>query len=449
MAPDLLHHDPRGLVERGESREVRPSHPANPFECRTWLRRRLGVTAIVRFATAGVLAVAASGFAAAQNAADVGPASGPLVGGSDPQLTATSADPGAIWQPTPGGPGSSEKPLEILLAPRPPFAFKDELGQWDGLSISLWREIAERLQIEFVLVETTLEQVVRAVREGTGSTIIGVAITPERAKSSFLTHAFESSGVGIATRERIGLLPSVSASLEWMEVLQLLLLLILLFFIAAVLIWICERRHEVRHFHPKASRGIPDGMWWSVVTFATIGYGDKVPQTIAGRIVAATWILFSVVLVALFTGIIASRITLTAGAYVVTGADDLGHKRVGAVDGTLTSTILRRMGVPFERFESDPDGVDALAQGRLDAFISDYAVLHYYVEPLRERGLRVLPHPIARDFIALSFSRSLPSNLLEAIDVAMLQEIATPDWTWVRHRYLGLLITTGEEDPEA
>jgi polar amino acid transport system substrate-binding protein len=449
VAPDLLHHDPRGLVERGESREVRPSRPANPTECRTWLRRRLGVAAIVRFATAGLLAVAASGFAAAQNAADVGPASGPLVGGSDPQLTATSSDPGAIWQPTPGGPGSSEKPLEILLAPRPPFAFKDELGQWDGLSISLWREIADRLQIEFVLVETTLEQVVRAVREGTGSTIIGVAITPERAKSSFLTHAFESSGVGIATRERIGLLPSVSASLEWMEVLQLLLLLILLFFIAAVLIWICERRHEVKHFHPRASRGIPDGMWWSVVTFATIGYGDKVPQTIAGRIVAATWILFSVVLVALFTGIIASRITLTAGAYVVTGADDLGHKRVGAVDGTLTSTILRRMGVPFERFESDPDGVDALAQGRLDAFISDYAVLHYYVEPLRERGLRVLPHPIARDFIALSFSRSLPSNLLEAIDVAMLQEIATPDWTWVRHRYLGLLITTGEEDPEA
>ena len=276
-----------------------------------------------------------------------------------------------------------------------------------------------------------------------------MAITPERAKSSFLTHAFESSGVGIATRERIGLLPSVSASLEWMEVLQLLLLLILLFFIAAVLIWICERRHEVKHFHPRASRGIPDGMWWSVVTFATIGYGDKVPQTIAGRIVAATWILFSVVLVALFTGIIASRITLAAGSYAVSGADDLGHKRVGAVDGTLTSTILRRLGVPFERFESDPDGVDALAQGRLDAFISDYSVLHYYVEPLRERGLRVLPHPIARDFIALSFSRSLPSNLLEAIDVAMLQEIATPDWTWVRHRYLGLLITTGEEDPEA
>jgi ABC-type amino acid transport substrate-binding protein len=364
--------------------------------------------------------------------------------GSAPVLDALSGDPREIWQPTPGEPGSRENPLEILLAPRPPFAFKDELGQWDGLSISLWREIAERLQIEFVLVETTLEQVARAVREGTGSSIIGVAITPERAKSSFLTHAFESSGVGIATRERIGLLPSISASLQLTEVMQMLLLLVLLFFIAAVLIWICERRHAVKHFHPSATRGIPDGMWWSVVTFATIGYGDKVPQTIAGRIVAATWILFSVVLVALFTGIIASRITLTAGAYVVSGVDDLARKRVGAVEGTLTSTILRRMSVPFEPFESDPVGVEALSQGRLDAFLSDYAVLHYYVAPLRDRGLRVLPHPIARDFLALSFSRSLPSNLLEAIDVAMLQEIASPDWTWVRHRYLGLLFASGE-----
>jgi polar amino acid transport system substrate-binding protein len=364
--------------------------------------------------------------------------------GSAPVLDALSGDPREIWQPTPGAPGSRENPLEILLAPRPPFAFKDELGQWDGLSISLWREIAERLQIEFVLVETTLEQVARAVREGTGSSIIGVAITPERAKSSFLTHAFESSGVGIATRERIGLLPSISASLQLMEVMQMLLLLVLLFFIAAILIWICERRHAVKHFHPSATRGIPDGMWWSVVTFATIGYGDKVPQTIAGRIVAATWILFSVVLVALFTGIIASRITLTAGAYVVSGVDDLARKRVGAVEGTLTSTILRRMSVPFEPFESDPVGVEALSQGRLDAFLSDYAVLHYYVAPLRDQGLRVLPHPIARDFLALSFSRSLPSNLLEAIDVAMLQEIASPDWTWVRHRYLGLLFASGE-----
>lgn len=386
--------------------------------------------------------------ALAQSGEDA-PSPAPLVGGSDPAIVATAADPASLWQPTPGAPGSRENPLEILVAERPPFAFKDELGQWDGLAVSLWREIAERLGIAYVLVERTLEQVVGTVRTGAGSTIIGVAITPERAKSSFLTHAFESSGVGIATRERIGILPSVSASLEFMEVVQLLLLLVVLFFVAALLIWLCERRHEAKHFHRDPSRGIPDGMWWSVVTFATIGYGDKVPHTVAGRFVAAAWILLSVVLVALFTGIIASRITLTAGTYAVSSAADLGKKRIGAVEGTLTSTILRRMQISFERFESDPAGVEALNRDRIDAFVSDYAVLHYYTDPLKDRGLRVLPHPIARDYLALSFSRDLPPTLLEAIDVAMLQEIASPNWTWVRHRYLGLLFATGEGDPDA
>lgn len=392
--------------------------------------------------------LAATPSSAATQRGDAADPPPPLVGGSDPGLVGTPADPTSLWQATPGAPGSAENPLEILVADRPPFAFKDELGQWDGLSVSLWREIAERLGVAFVLVERDLEQLVESARQGAASTIIGVAITPDLAVSSFLTHAFESSGVGIATRERIGFLPSISASLEFIEVVQLLFMLVCLFSVAAVLIWICERHHRSGHFHRDPRRGIPDGMWWSVVTFATIGYGDKVPHTVAGRFVAATWILLSVVLVALFTGVLASRITLTAGSYSVSGADDLAKKRIGAIDGTLTSTILRKMQVPFERFPTDPAGVEALAQGRIDAFVSDYAVLHYYIDPLKDQGLRVLPHPLARDFLALSFSRDLPPTLLEAIDVAMLQEIANPNWAWVRQRYLGLLFATGELQPD-
>lgn len=372
-----------------------------------------------------------------------------IPGGSDPQLAADSADPRSIWQATPGALGSKERPIEILVADRPPFAFKDALGEWDGLSVSLWRSIAERIDIEYRLVETDVGQIIREVGQGRASTIVGVAITPERARVSFLTHAFETSGVGIATRERIGLLPSITASLELMEVVQLLALLIVLFLVTAAFIWLCERGHQARHFHRHPAKGIADGMWWSVVTFATIGYGDKVPHTAAGRLVASLWILVSVVLVALFTGIIASRITLSAGSYAVSGADDLGKKRVGAIDGTLTSTVLRRMQVPFTPFESDQQGVEALADDRLDAFLSDYAVLHYYAAPLQDRGVRVLPHPIARDFLGLAFTRSLPPELLEAIDVAMLQEIASPDWTWVRHRYLGLIFAAGEGEADA
>ena len=44
-----------------------------------------------------------------------------------------------------------------------------------------------------------------------------------------------------------------------------------------------------------------DGMWWSWVTMATVGYGDVVPHTGAGRMFAALVILFGVVLLSLLT----------------------------------------------------------------------------------------------------------------------------------------------------
>jgi voltage-gated potassium channel len=51
---------------------------------------------------------------------------------------------------------------------------------------------------------------------------------------------------------------------------------------------------------------IPDAMWWAIVTLSTIGYGDVVPITAAGRLVAAATGIAGLVMVALPIGIIAT-----------------------------------------------------------------------------------------------------------------------------------------------
>ena len=51
---------------------------------------------------------------------------------------------------------------------------------------------------------------------------------------------------------------------------------------------------------------IPDAMWWAIVTLGTIGYGDVVPITAAGRLVAAGTILASLIIMALPIGIVAN-----------------------------------------------------------------------------------------------------------------------------------------------
>lgn len=51
---------------------------------------------------------------------------------------------------------------------------------------------------------------------------------------------------------------------------------------------------------------IPDAMWWAIVTLGTIGYGDIVPITAAGRLVAAVTIFAGLIIMALPIGIVAS-----------------------------------------------------------------------------------------------------------------------------------------------
>ncbi len=49
-----------------------------------------------------------------------------------------------------------------------------------------------------------------------------------------------------------------------------------------------------------------DGIWWAVITFSTIGYGDKSPVTMPGRFITLISIFFGMALMSLLSGTFAS-----------------------------------------------------------------------------------------------------------------------------------------------
>merc|ERR1711959_296914 len=52
---------------------------------------------------------------------------------------------------------------------------------------------------------------------------------------------------------------------------------------------------------------IPEAIWWAVVTMVTVGYGDAVPRTTAGKVVGVATVLCGIVLIALPIAIIGQR----------------------------------------------------------------------------------------------------------------------------------------------
>lgn len=61
-----------------------------------------------------------------------------------------------------------------------------------------------------------------------------------------------------------------------------------------------------REAQPTQFASIPHAMWWGIVTIATVGYGDMVPVTMPGKVVAGVVALIGIALFAVPAGILAN-----------------------------------------------------------------------------------------------------------------------------------------------
>lgn len=80
-----------------------------------------------------------------------------------------------------------------------------------------------------------------------------------------------------------------------------LMLLVCATLVAATAMYIAEGRIQ-----PDKLGTIPDAAWWAIVTLGTIGYGDVIPVTAAGRLVASVTIMAGLIMIALPVGIVAT-----------------------------------------------------------------------------------------------------------------------------------------------
>ncbi|MFO1135430.1 MAG: cyclic nucleotide-gated ion channel [Rhodoblastus sp.] len=77
--------------------------------------------------------------------------------------------------------------------------------------------------------------------------------------------------------------------------------------IFGVVLTMASAMHIAEHVaQPDKFGSIPESMWWAVVTITTVGYGDVVPITVAGRIIAGVTAFMGFLLLALPVGIVAT-----------------------------------------------------------------------------------------------------------------------------------------------
>lgn len=318
----------------------------------------------------------------------------------------------------------------------PPFIIENE-AHLDGINMWLWRHIGEETGIQYEFVKMPLDSIIKSL----STNDIQVAINPltisDRrshfmdftapyfiTQSSFLTNTDISNDI-------LDFIPSI-LTISFFKSAFTLLIMVLIF---GVIFWLVERRKNTQHFS-NSLMGIINGIWFSIVSLTTVGYGDVAPVTKAGKAITVIWLFLSIIFVSGFTASVASSLTVSD---LSTNPEDVftyKHERIGTVRNSVTEHWLTHHFfsdvVPFMNIE---EAIKSLQNREIDVIAYDEPVLRYYEREVLGRDYETKRIVFNPQMISFGYSDELPDEIKEKIDHALLKIIKTEGWRVVLNTY--------------
>lgn len=329
--------------------------------------------------------------------------------------------------------------LQVGTRVAPPFAMKDADGGWHGISIDLWRAVASDLGVEFEFQErASLEDLLHDTAAGElDAAVAALTVTSRREKLLDFTHPFYATGsaIVVSAGDGSGGWGRVVGRLVSGPFLLVVGMLAGLLMSAGAVVWMFERHSNAEMFDRAAGPGLGNAFWWAAVTMTTVGYGDMAPKTVGGRLVALVWMFASIIVISSFTASITASLTLEELSGKVRGLADLPNVRVGAVADSSSADFLARRGIAAIPIERSSDGLEAVAEQGIDAFVHDRPILEYQVRRQFRGELSVLPETFAPQYYAIGLPRR--SALRERLNRALLSHTDSDAWPQLLERYLG------------
>jgi len=167
----------------------------------------------------------------------------------------------------------------------------------------------------------------------------------------------------------------------------------------------------------------------------TVGYGDKAPLTLGGRITALVWMFAGLIMISSFTAAITSQLTVSRLEDLLAGPEDLYRVRVCTVEGSTSEQYLAEKHIAYRTEESISDCLDALSRREVQAVVYDDAILRYYVNSNYTDVIEVLPETFEEQHYGILLPQG--SALRETINLALLDLLASTEYLDIQFRYLG------------
>jgi len=329
-----------------------------------------------------------------------------------------------------------EAPLRIGVTFSPPYVFLEN-GRLSGVSVDLWRIISDTLGLDYkIQYYQTTDSIMEDLNTGKiDLSICPFTVTNERLKKYKITLPFYISNMGIATRiDKTSPFFHVMQNLISWNIIKWLFSILGVASLFAVIIWLAERKKNSGQFRP-GFKGVLDGIWWALVTMTTVGYGDKIPRTILGRILAILWMFFAIALFFLAAGVVSSQLTVTTLQSEIKNTNDLTSCKVGVLYKSGYEETLERNKIRHTVFKNMYEGLTSVDVGLIDAFVGDKTMIKYLVNKyFKKNVIAVFPSDLNLQYFCFLVSNKHP-ELLDKINPVLLRTIDGDAWEEILARY--------------
>ena len=157
--------------------------------------------------------------------------------------------------------------LRVAVYDVPPYGYVECDGSMSGVSVDLWRRVAEQMEWSFHLIPVSdMESILSGLEQGRFDVAIGaITITPERAARVDFSYPAHRSGVALALRKETG--PMVALVSYWTAVSELsplILVIVAMLIVIGLAMWVVEKRdRSAAQGSDSAVVSLRDGLYWA------------------------------------------------------------------------------------------------------------------------------------------------------------------------------------------
>jgi polar amino acid transport system substrate-binding protein len=335
-------------------------------------------------------------------------------------------------------PMADQGKLRVAVSERPPYSFRDEDAKWTGLGISLWEKIAGRLGLSFEYVEVPFAEIPGKLASGECDLTPNLPLSGDRSDLIRYTEPYLLSHGVLLTRRECVMREMLNLTKQLINRQMLLIIALMLagMLLFSLILLVVERRRLNGHFSGSGLKNFGSALWFSASTMTTVGYGDTSPLSPLSRVVTFLWMLFGVLVIAIFTGSVSSSLTMADITSGIIHLNEFNRFDVGVIKGSRMEELMESRGIPSSKYDSLEAGLDALRSRKsISAFAGDDLTIGYAISRRHAGEFHMSLVPTAEVLLAFASRPGLPS--LEAINANLMQITLSPDWHARCERWTG------------